>query len=43
MPLAILVAVNCLAWLIVGKKLRILYFFISGIAGLVILTYFIFV
>ena len=42
-PLAILVAVNCLAWLIVGKKLRILYFFISGIAGLVILTYFIFV
>jgi uncharacterized membrane protein len=36
-----LLMMNCLLWLLLGRILKLLYFTISGIAGLVLLVFFI--
>lgn len=41
--LYIVIAVNCLIWAIVGKKMQLLYFLISGILGMGILVISIFI
>ena len=41
MLLVALLIVNCLVWLLAGRLLNLLYFTISGIAGLVLLVLFI--
>ncbi|MBA9025462.1 hypothetical protein [Peribacillus huizhouensis] len=39
--LYILLIVNCLIWLVLGKKLNLIYFLVSGFLGLTTIIYFI--
>ena len=41
MMLILLLALNCLLWLFAGKYLKLYYFLISGIAGLLVITGFV--
>ncbi|MFJ5621414.1 hypothetical protein ACIQD3_01530 [Peribacillus loiseleuriae] len=39
--LYVLLIVNCVIWLVLGKKLRVMYFLVSGILGLTVIFYFV--